>query len=137
MEVEYTLESVDNQVLLAYMSNLEFNDNIHSPESKNSFLYSRLQKSADRPTLVNVLMKKGFAKSESSANFVLLLISIIFLMAAFALIYFNFFYTAPRPVGQESSPGIMIEQATQEYIDQGLTPKEARQRATEDINIAK
>ena len=121
------------------MSNIEFNDSLTATESgKTNVLYSRFEKSGDRPTLVNFLMKRGFMKSEKSANIALLALSLIFLLAAVSVIYFYFFYT-PKPVAGKNNipPQIQIIQKTQEYIGQGMSPEDARQRAVSEVSPQK
>lgn len=115
------------------MSDIEFNDSLSTASTdKNSFLYSRIQKSGERPTLVNFLIKKGIVGSEKSANMTLLATTVVFFLAAISVIYYSFYYT-PTPNKANLPPQIQIIQKTQDYIRQGMTPQDARQRAVDEV----
>lgn len=71
------------------MSEIKFDDGLSSSVSpRDNLIYSRLNKSSDRPSLVGFLMKKAGVGSEKSANAILLIISGIFFLSAVAVIYF-------------------------------------------------
>ncbi|MEI6553575.1 MAG: hypothetical protein WCO09_03335 [bacterium] len=117
------------------MSNIEFNDgSANASPTRESLLYSRFQRSADRPTIVSFLIKKGVVKSENSANIALLIVSALFFLSAVALIYFYFYYTPPAVSRQNRvPPQMLIEQKTQEYIGQGMDEASARAMATDEV----
>ncbi len=117
------------------MTEINFDDNLSSTDSsRGSLLYSRLQKSSERPTLVDFLMNKRIVKSEKSANIALLIITLIFFLASFSIIYFYFYYT-PTPTIKKGNipPQVLIMQKTQKYIGQGFSEDEARQKATNEV----
>jgi hypothetical protein len=119
------------------MNEIKFDDSISSTNSNNdSLLYSRFNKSAERPTLVNLLMKKSGIGSEKTANAVLLIVSAIFFLSAVAIIYYSFYYTpTPRTVRGNVPPQALIMQKTQQYVGEGLSQEEARQRATDEVML--
>ena len=119
------------------MNEIKFDDSLSSTDShKDSLLYSRFNKSGDRPTLVNLLMKKAGISSEKSANIILLAVSVIFFLSAVAIIYFYFYYTPAPAVGRGNvPPQVLIMQKTREYIGQGLSKEEARRKATDEVML--
>jgi hypothetical protein len=117
------------------MNEIKFDDSLSSPDSHGgNLLYSRFNKSGERPTLVNLLMKKAGISSEKSANIILLAVSALFFLLAVAIIYFYFYYT-PAPAAGNVPPQVLIMQKTQEYVGQGLSQEEARQRATDEVML--
>ena len=117
------------------MTEIKFEDSLSSTTSgRDSLLYSRFQKSNERPTLVNFLINKKIVGSEKSANIALLIVTLIFFLAAISVIYFYFYYTPAPTNGQRNVPNqVLIMQKTQEYVGQGLSATEARQRATNEV----
>ncbi|MEI6042663.1 MAG: hypothetical protein WCQ00_03820 [bacterium] len=117
------------------MNDLQFDDSLQSPAPGNgSLLYSRFQKSDKRPSMVNFLITKGIIKSEKAANNMLLALSALFLLSSFGVIYYFFYYTPSAPAGQRNLPvPVQIMQKTNEYVQQGIDPTEARQRATQEV----
>ncbi len=149
MGTEYTLLSTHNQeplwiiqyidqnsmLILNNMTEIKFDDSLSSTGSgSDSILYSRFQKSNERPTLVNFLLNWRIVKSEKAANIILLIITLLFFVAAISIIYFFFYYTPAPAKGQGRVPNqVLIMQKTQEYVGQGLSAAEARQKATAEV----
>ncbi len=60
------------------MSNVEFEEE----NNNNSILYNRFERSDKKPGMVAWLIRKNFAKSESEANYMLLIITFFCILAA-------------------------------------------------------
>ena len=75
---------------------------------------------------MNFLFKKGIVKAESSANVLMLIVSLIFLALAGYVVYTTFFY---QPKVQMSP----LQQKIQEYTKQGMNPLEAMRKARNDL----
>ena len=76
--------------------------------------------------IMNFLFKKGIVKAESSANVLMLIVSLIFLALAGYVVYTTFFY---QPKVQMSP----LQQKIQEYTKQGMNPLEAMRKARNDL----
>lgn len=85
----------------------------------------------NRGFIMNFLITKGIVKTESSANVLMTIVSLIFLIWAGYVIYTSFFYKG-NPADVQNSP---IQQKTQEYIKSGMKFPEARRKAMEDVRL--
>lgn len=81
--------------------------------------------------MVNFLIKKGIVGSETGANTTLVVLSLLFIVVAGCIVYFGMYYRPTSPIvpSAQSARSILINQKTQEYIKEGMTPANARLRA--------
>ena len=80
--------------------------------------------------IMGFLIKKGIAKDTKSANLIMIVASVVFLVVAGYVSYINVF---PQSHVDKNSKAYMISQKTQEYIKQGMSPIQARRKAIEEI----
>ncbi len=69
------------------MSDVEFEDKYSG--NRGSILYSRFERTEKKPGMVEWLLKKNIAKSESQANFILLILVAVLILLTFYLIFFS------------------------------------------------
>ncbi len=79
-------------------NNIQFNDEQQSQNPR--FLYSRLQVSTDKPGVVNFLIKHKVAKGERTANFILLGVTVLFLILS--VFFFTYDGTDEKKVINQS-----------------------------------
>ena len=104
------------------MSNVIFEDS-------NSSSATRMQR---RGFIMGFLIKRGIVKSDSSANILMVIVSIIFLAVAVYVVYLTFYQQVS--VATNQSPP--LQQKIQEYIKQGMNPVDARKKAMDDIRAS-
>ena len=86
----------------------------------------------NRGFIMSFLIKRGIVKSDSSANMLMVIVSIIFLVVAVYVVYLTFYQQGPVSTNQIPP----IQQKIQGYIKQGMNPVEARRKALNDIRTS-
>jgi len=100
-------------------------------ENQQMNILKRSEKSST-PKMYRFLVKKGIVKSEEQAAIVLLAISMVFFIAMFLVIYFNFF-SAPQLSPQTKK----INEAIKIYRDQGFSDNDIRIKIFKDKEVGR